>query len=182
MKLTNNIVDVRYLIQAGGVIAYPTEAVYGVGCSPFDKPAVERIWTIKNRSQEKGFIILIADWTQLTPLIAPISDVQLERVRASWPGPVTWIFPKSNMIPDWLSGQYDGIAIRMSAHPVAHALCQDGPIISTSANISGCDPARDLADLNRQFPQGIDAVLTGKLGGLKQPSMIFDVLSQKRLR
>ena len=182
MKIISQVSEARELLNAGGVIAYPTEAVYGLGCSPFNRHAVEKIWALKQRDKSKGFILLIADWSQLTPLIAPISDVLLEAVQATWPGPVTWIFPKSALIPDWLCGQYEGIAIRMSAHPIAHELCIDGPVISTSANISGCAPVVDMQELHEQFPQGIDAVLTGDLGGLSKPSAIYDVLSGTRLR
>lgn len=182
MKIISQVGEARELLDQGGVIAYPTEAVYGLGCSPFNQQAVEKIWTLKRRTKSKGFILLIADWTQLTPLIAPVSDLLLEAVRSTWPGPVTWVFPKSGIIPDWLSGQHDGIAIRMSAHPVAHQLCVDGPVVSTSANISGHDPVVDLLGLSEQFPQGLDAVLTGDLGGLSQPSAIYDVLTGIRLR
>ncbi len=73
----------------------------------------------------------------LFPLIEKVPDDALELVRATWPGPVTWVFPKSSRIPDYLSGVHAGIAIRMSKHPVAHALCKHGPIISTSANRAG---------------------------------------------
>lgn len=182
MKVISQVGDASELLKKGGIIAYPTEAVYGLGCSPFNQQAVEKLWALKHRSKNKGFILLIADWSQLTPLIAPVSDVLLEAVQATWPGPVTWVFPKSSIIPDWLSGQHDGIAIRMSAHPVAHGLSVDGPVVSTSANISGHEPALDLLALNEQFPQGIDAVVAGDLGGLSQPTAIYDVLSGKRLR
>lgn len=182
MKIINQVGDARESLQQGKVVAYPTEAVYGLGCDPFNQQAVEKILALKHREKRKGLILLIADWSQLIPLIAPISDSLLDPVRATWPGPVTWIFPKSDLIPDWVSGQHDGIAIRMSAHTIAHQLCVDGPVISTSANISGQDPAIDLAGLRLQFPQGIDAVLSGDLGGLNQPSKIFDVMTGTRLR
>lgn len=182
MKITSQVGDARECLKQGDIIAYPTEAVYGLGCSPFNQYAVEKILALKQRSKCKGLILLIADWSQLTPLIAPISDELLDRVRATWPGPVTWIFPKASHIPDWLTGEHDGIAIRMSAHPLAHQLCMDGPVVSTSANIHGQDPATDLSELRLQFPDGIDVVLTGDLGGLSQPSAIFDVRNGARLR
>lgn len=182
MKPISQVGEARELLKRGGVVAYPTEAVYGLGCDPFNQHAVEKIMALKSRSMSKGLILLIANWAQLTPLIAPVSDALLDAVRATWPGPVTWIFPKSRQIPDWLSGQHDGIAIRMTAHPIAHSLCVDGPVVSTSANISGDEPALDLQRLKEQFPQGIDGVLVGDLGGLSQPSAIYDVLSGTRLR
>lgn len=182
MNIINQVVDARELLKHGKIIAYPTEAVYGLGCSPFDQQAVNVLLALKHRPKSKGLILLIADWSQLIPLIAPISDELLVPVRAAWPGPVTWVFPKASTIPDWLSGEHDSIAIRMSAHPIAHQLCIDGPVVSTSANINGQEPAIDLPGLRLQFPQGIDAVVSGDLGGLNQPSAIFDVRTGVRLR
>ena len=182
MNIIHDLGEARALLKKGSIIAYPTEAVYGLGCCAFKERSVEKILSLKQRAKSKGLILLIADWSQLMLLIAPMSDALLEPVRATWPGPVTWVFPKSSIVPDWVSGEHDGVAIRMSAHPVARALCADGPVVSTSANITGQDPAVDLPGLMRQFPEGIDAVLTGELGGLNQPSAIFDVRTGVRLR
>lgn len=182
MKIIHKVSDAHDFLKNGKVIAYPTEAVYGLGCSAFDQEAVQAILALKQRPMHKGLILLIADWLQLTPLIAAVSPELMDPVRASWPGPVTWVFPKADNIPNWLSGEHDGIAIRMTAHPLARALCADGPVVSTSANINGQNPAMDLADLYLQFPRGIDAALIGDLGGLNQPSDIYDVRTGARLR
>lgn len=169
-------------LKQGKIIAYPTEAVYGLGCDPFNREAVEKLLTLKQRSSSKGLIILISTWQQLPELIQPISTELLAPVQASWPGPVTWIFPKSQAIPAWISGESTGVAIRMSAHPIAQLLCSDMPIVSTSANVSSIAPARSIEDLLLQFPQGIDAIVEGELGGAMQPSAIYEVESGKRLR
>ncbi|WP_133128291.1 L-threonylcarbamoyladenylate synthase [Legionella nagasakiensis] len=182
MKIINQLKTARKLLSQGKIIAYPTEAVYGLGCDPFNQLAVERLLALKQRSVNKGLIVLIADWTQLEPLVGFVPDTLLMNVRKSWPGPVTWVFPKSNLIPDWLCGDHDTIAIRMSAHPVARQLCLASPVVSTSANVSGQLPARHLKSLSLQFPEGVDALLTGELGGENQPSAIFEVLSGQRLR
>lgn len=182
MNIISQPGDARKLLKEGKIVAYPTEAVYGLGCSPFNQQAVAALLALKQRSMHKGLILLIADWSQLTPLVAPLPEELLAPVRATWPGPVTWIFPPASTIPVWLTGQHDGIAVRMSAHPIAHQLCLDGPVVSTSANISGHDSVRDLSELRAQFPEGIDAVLAGDLGGLSQPSTIFDVRTGVRLR
>lgn len=182
MKIITQVDEACLLLTHGKVVAYPTEAVYGLGCDPFNKGAVEKIIALKHRSMDKGFIILIADWSQLIPLIGPVSDSLLDSVRESWPGPVTWVFPRAATIPDWLCGQHDSIAIRMSAHPIARQLCADAPVLSTSANLSNHAPAFDLAQLREQFPTGIDALLAGDLGGASQPSAIYDVRSGQRLR
>ncbi len=170
------------ILQRGGILAYPTEAVYGLGCDPFNQAAVESICALKGRETNKGFIVLIADWTQLFSLIAPISDEQLALVRATWPGFVTWIFPRAPSLPKWICGEHDSIAIRMSAHPIAQELTAASPVISTSANRSGRPPVATTEQLVQQFPEGIDALVRGALGGFKQPSPIYDVRSGKQLR
>ncbi len=182
MKVVSQISDGRADITQGKIIAYPTEAVYGLGCDPFNQQAVEALLALKQRPQSNGFILLIADWSQLTPLISAVSEKQLEAVRATWPGPVTWVFPKAPSMPAWLTGSHDGIAVRMSAHPVARALCAEGPVISTSANIHGQMPAMNIHALQSQFPVGIDAVLLGDLGGMAGPCGIYDVCSGACLR
>lgn len=175
MKLLTTLDEAWHLLGIGKIIAYPTEAVYGLGCDPFNQKAVENLLALKQRPETKGLIILISDWAQLDALIAPISDASLIPVRASWPGPTTWVFPKSSLVPQWVSGAFDSIAIRMSAHPLANQLSQRGPVISTSANISGLDPAKDVNQLFSQFPSGIDAVLQGELGTQLSPCAIYDV-------
>jgi len=182
MKIISQIMEARHLINQGGIIAYPTEAVYGLGCDPFNQQAVKRILAIKQRPFSKGLIVLIADWSQLELLVSHIESDLLVKVKETWPGAVTWVFPKAKTVHQYLSGEQDSIAIRMSAHPIARVLCADGPIVSTSANISGHNPAMDIAELMRQFPQGIDACLSGDLGGANQPSSIYDVLNGQRLR
>jgi len=182
MKIITQFDEARQLLNQGKILAYPTEAVYGLGCDPFNEKAVETLLALKKRERRKGLIVLIADWSQLAPLIGSIPLDKLDAVRDNWPGPVTYIFPKAAIIPDWLCGNHSTVAIRMSAHPVARALCKNGPIISTSANLSGYPPVVDEVSLCGAFPVGIDALMAGSLGGLKQPSVIYDVLNGERLR
>lgn len=182
MKILNTVEEARHYLQCGSVIAYPTEAMYGLGCDPFNQQAVETILTLKHRQRRQGMILLIANWEQLFPLIDHIPEAALAAVRASWPGPVTWLFPKSLLIPEWISGEHNSVAIRMSAHPLVQQLCAHHPIVSTSANISGQEPARDITGLRNQFMENVDAVLQGNLGTETKPSSIYDVLSGKQLR
>lgn len=181
-QLKDHLKEARLAIQQGQVIAYPTEAVYGLGCDPFNALAVHRVIELKQRSVTQGVIVLISTWEQLFTLIAPVSEEHLERVQQTWPGPVTWIFPKSSKVPVWVCGDHPSIAIRMTAHPIARALCGEGPLISTSANIHGQPPARSVMQLTSQFPQGIDMIVPGELGGASKPSAIYDVLTAQRLR
>lgn len=182
MKIIQHVEEARQGLLEGHIIAHPTEAVYGLGCDPFNKAAVERLLILKQRSMNKGLILLISDWAQLEALISPVSEQLLAPVRATWPGFVTWLFPKSALIPHWLSGDHPSIAIRMTAHPVARALCADGPVVSTSANVSGQTPIVDLAECRLQFPTGINGFLVGELGGAKEPSAIYSLVSGKQLR
>ena len=182
MNLIKSIHEARQLLDDGHIIAYPTEAVYGLGCNPFNQTAVQKLLQLKNRSVAKGLIILISDWMQLWPLIGDVPDAALEAVKKTWPGPRTWIFPKSDVVPSWLTGSHHGIAIRMTAHVIARALCVDGPIVSTSANLSGGEPMRDMNALKALFPEGVSGVLAGDLGQACGVSEIYNVLDGAQIR
>lgn len=184
MQLIKHIKQACALLDAGKVIAYPTEAVYGLGCDAFNQQAVLRILNLKKRPKEKGLIVLIADWEQLWPLIDEnkVPKVRFEALKKSWPGPVTWVFPKASTVPDWITGAHEGIAIRMTAHPVARALCQNGPIISTSANLAGEEPVREIQDLDEIFPDGVVGVLEGALGNQMTVSPMYNILDGALLR
>lgn len=182
LVITNKLDEAQTCLCQGKLLAYPTEAVYGLGCDPFNQQAVLALLALKQRSLSKGLILLISNWSQLSPLIAEVPASLLAPVQESWPGPVTWLFPKGACIPEWLCGEHDSIAIRMTAHPIARALCLKAPLISTSANISGHLPARDVAGVCEQFPEGIDVIFDGPVGGASAPSCIYDVRSGERLR
>src|SRR3990167_4516311 len=130
---------VTKVLQQQGVIAYPTEAVYGLGCDPFSELAVKKILKLKKRDINKGLILIASNWKQIENLIQPIPDEKLSQVMQTWPGPVTWLFPASDEVPRWISGAHSTIALRITAHPIAKALCEkwNGPIVSTSANKEG---------------------------------------------
>lgn len=182
IRRLNTVQQALDSIQSGHIIAYPTEAVYGLGCDPFNLDVVDKLLALKGRPHSKGLIVLIAHWSQLFPLIGDIPLSRLDAVQSTWPGPTTWVFPKSSQIPAWLSGERDTLAIRMTAHPLAKALCELGPIVSTSANRQSEMPARTIQELDRVFPVGLDGVLTGDLGSESQTSAIYDVLTGQRLR
>lgn len=162
----------------GNVIAYPTEAVFGLGCDPECEQAVHHILALKNRPIEKGLILIAANFEQFSPYIdlTKITLVQQQLMLNSWPGPVTWIVPKNNNTPYFLTGQFDSIAIRVTDHPIVQKLCQlfDKPIISTSANISGQAPARTMAEVETQFGQKLP-ILQGEIGKRINPSEIRDI-------
>jgi len=169
-------------LKLGKIIIYPTEAVYGLGCDPFNKTAVEALLSLKSREQNQGLILLIADWTDLWPLVSPLDESLIQRLKATWPGHTTWIMPKSEKIPIWISGEHQSVAIRMTAHPIAHALCKLGPVVSTSANISKNTPIKNIESLLQAFPHGVHGVVSGALGEQEAPSAIYDLQSGIQLR
>lgn len=163
-------------LRCGGVIAYPTEAVYGLGCDPLNPDAVLRLLNLKRRPMDKGLILVAADFAQLQPYLLPLAATLAQQVRASWPGPVTWLLPVPPQVPVWLRGRHDSLAVRVSAHPVVRALCTafGGPIVSTSANPTGQRPARDPLTVRRLFAGSVDCILHAPLGGLGRPTEIRD--------
>jgi L-threonylcarbamoyladenylate synthase len=169
-------------IKTGQILAYPTEAVYGLGCDPFNQKAVERLLALKQRSAQRGLIVLIADWPQLFSLIGDVPVSRLEVIKETWPGPVTWVFPKSENIPEWVCGTHNSIAIRMTAHPTAQKLCQLGPIVSTSANLHGQKPALSLGEVEKAFPTGLDGIVLGDLGTETRPTVMYDALTNHQIR
>jgi len=173
---------VRTLNQ-GGVIAYPTEAVFGLGCLPEDAYSVARILALKGRSVRKGLILVAASPEQFDAYVDyPDNDLR-QKVSASWPGAVTWVLPATANVPGWISGYKDTVAVRVSAHPVVQALCKEaGVIVSTSANPARKTPATNAFKVRSYFGDEIDYILPGNTGGKKLPTEIRDAISGKVLR
>jgi L-threonylcarbamoyladenylate synthase len=171
-------------VKSGGVIAYPTEAVYGLGCDPLEHAAVRRIFALKQRDQAKGLILIASDISQLMPFIAELSTDILAKLKASWPGPVTWVVPAAPSLPFWLSGGRSTLAVRVTAHPIASALCESAgmALVSTSANRSGRPPARTALAVRTQLGDGVDEIVAGPVGGLNKPTEIREALTGKVLR
>ena len=173
-------------LRLGGVIACPTEAVWGLGCDPFDEAAVMRLLAIKQREVGKGLLLVAADVAQLDGLVDwdALPAGSREAVLASWPGPHTWVLPATARVPRWITGDHDGVAARVSAHPGVVALCRafGGPLVSTSANAAGEPPARSEAELTPALRAAVDAVLPGATGGLARPTPIRDARSGTALR
>lgn len=167
------------------VIAYPTEAVFGVGCDPDSGLAVTRLLELKQRPVEKGLILIAADFDQLKPYIdvAALSEDQLSSVFASWPGPVTFVFPALPSTPKWLTGRFDSLAVRVTNHPLVKELClaYGKPLVSTSANLTGLPPCRTAQEVQQQFGESFP-VLMGDTGGRLNPSEIRDALTGELFR
>lgn len=186
MTARSDIARAAVLLRRGGVLAYPTEGVWGLGCDPRDEAATLRLLALKQRDVDKGLILVAAAEAQLAPYIdmAALDAAQCDAVRASWPGPHTWIVPAASGAPPWITGAHAGIAVRVSAHPGVQALCRafGGALVSTSANRAG-EPAPRVADeLDPAVLAGVDGVLEGETGGLERPSSIRDARTGAALR
>ena len=162
-----------HAVNSNGVIAYPTEAVFGLGCSPWNREALLKLVQLKRRKLDKGFIIIAANLVQLESLVNFDKVNSLQEILASWPGPVTWILPAREQVPSTLRGRNDGLAVRVSAHPLVQELCRTcGPLVSTSANISNTRPARSQQQVRNYFQDKLNYILPGKLGSESRPSEI----------
>lgn len=170
------------VLRAGGVIAYPTEGVFGLGCLPADHEAVQRLLRIKKRDPAKGLILIAANAAQLEGWLSPESDSQIPDPDPKQP--VTWIVPAGDAVSPDIRGNNPGIAARITTHPVARAICAEvgSPIVSTSANLSGQPVAATAAELHRQFETLVDYIVPGECGPSSGPSEIRVLASGKVLR
>lgn len=170
----------------GGIIAYPTEAVFGLGCDPDNKEAVEKLLKLKNRPMSKGLILLAANYSQLLPYIDDNKIPQDKRssILSRWPNGITQLLPINVNLPHYLHGQFDTIAVRVTSQSDVVALCNETnkPIVSTSANFSGGIPAKTWQEAEKTFGQKVDYIIKGKTLGFSQPSIILDGLTGEVLR
>ncbi|MBN1379245.1 MAG: threonylcarbamoyl-AMP synthase [Gammaproteobacteria bacterium] len=180
----NTLEQAVALLREGGVIAYPTETVFGLGCDPDNEAAVLRLLHLKQRAVEKGLILIAATVDQFEKYIDANTFDQYPHVLNSWPGANTWLVPCKVSTPRWLCGQFDTLAVRVIDHPVATKLCKlfAAPIVSTSANVSGLAPAMNAAEVRKQFPTDLDYILEGSVGKSGSPSAIRDARTQQQIR
>lgn len=180
------IADAAAALKLGRILAYPTEAVWGLGCDPFDETAVMHLLAIKQRPVDKGLILIAGALAQFDGLLDwdALPTDRSEAVFASWPGPHTWVVPATGRVPHWITGAHDGVAVRVSAHPAVVALCAafGGPLVSTSANRSGEPPVFRREQLDPALLAAIDGVCAGETGGLSSPTAIRDARSGAQLR
>lgn len=171
-------------VRSGGIIAYPTEAVFGLGCDPACEAAVERLLKLKQRSPGKGLILVASDWNQLRIWTASVSRAQKQQLFRTWPGPVTWLLPAAQHCPEWLTGKHSTLAVRVSAHPTIQQLCRTlgHALVSTSANRSNQAPARSTLETRLRFGHDLDYLLAGSVGNQHRPTEIRDLASGNTVR
>ena len=176
--------SVVHALHAGGVIACPTEAVWGLSCDPASRLAVAKLLLLKNRPVEKGLILIASRQAQLNFLLEGLPEDKREALNATWPGPATWLVPHRDRVPQWISGEHETVAVRVSDHPVVGALCDawDGPLVSTSANPGGAQPAMAAFQVRRYFGNRLDGLMPGELGAQRRPTTIRDLTSGRVIR
>lgn len=177
------IYQAKHILRASGVIAYPTETVWGLGCDPFDQSALERVIQIKRRDAHKGLILVAANIEQFDFLLHNLDEADRQKMADSWPGAVTWLVPHQNRVLPLVHGQFDTVAIRVSSHPMVQSLCEEfgGPIVSTSANFSGKPTVRSAVQARAVLGPYLDYILQGPVLG-NAPSRIIDLRSGTVIR
>ena len=169
------------VLLGGGIIAYPTEGVFGLGCMPDDMNAFVNLLRIKNRDPAKGLILIASNESQLRDWLADDAG-QLPDPEPSQP--MTWIAPASDRVASLVRGDHETIAVRLTTNPVAAAICSavDSPIVSTSANLSGQGVVRNRLVLRRKFGACVDYIVPGECGPTSGPSEIRELATGKTLR
>jgi L-threonylcarbamoyladenylate synthase len=159
--------------KCGGLIAYPTESCYGLGCDPDNRRAVLRLLKLKRRPQHKGLILIASNYHQVARFIKPLTPDEQRQLMEGGTQAITYLMPAKPSAPRWLRGAHDTLAIRMTAHPIARQLCHslNSALVSTSANRSGQRPAKTYSQCQRLFGRDV-WVLPGRVGKRKKPSTI----------
>tara|TARA_A100001011_G_scaffold366571_1_gene419238 strand:- start:855 stop:1403 length:549 start_codon:yes stop_codon:yes gene_type:complete len=181
--IITEVKDVICHLKSGEVIGYPTEAVYGIGCDPWNQSSVEKIAKIKGRKKRQTFLMVASSIDQLTDLI-DISRLS-SQVKSSWPGHTTWLIKAKENVPYWLQDeQTNKVGVRISNHPLVRELCSEygKPIISTSANISGKEEIKNQQEFIRTFSSNINYLVDGDLGDYDKASMIIDMETNRKIR
>ena len=175
----------RAHLRQGGLIAYPTESSYGLGCLPDYAPALRKVIALKKRPQHKGLIVIAADFSQLQPLLAPLTTTEITAITQQWPAPRTLLLPvrRRQVLPALRGRGRQTLAVRIPDLATARFLCRavGRPLVSTSCNRAGKKVCRTEREVRHQFGRRV-MILSGRTGGRKQPSQIVDWVSGKRLR
>lgn len=158
-RLISRVVD---LLKNGGIIAYPTDTTYGVGCSIFNKRGIERIYLLKKREKKKPFSFICSDISDVTRY-AKVSNYAFKILKRYLPGPYTFVLPATNIVPDLLVTKQKSVGIRIPSNKICLEITRNlgHPIITTSANISGEDPIGDPEKVEKELGKNLDLVING---------------------
>lgn len=175
-------------LKQGGVVAYPTESCYGLGCAPDSYRGIQKILRLKKRPQHKGLIVIAAHVSQLeNRLIQPLATLPapvVAQTQRYWPGSYTLLLPKQKKTLPILTGKQLAIAVRVTANRMAQQVCHQAQsaLVSTSANRSGKRAIKTYRECVRQFGATGIKILRGQTGRAKKPSTIIDPFSGQKLR
>lgn len=158
--------------------------MFGLGCDPANEWAVRNLLALKGRQQTQGLVLIASSFAQLETWVSNTEEVLLEKAMKTWPGPVTWLFPRASSVPDYVAGDHDTIAVRVTAHQPSSELCEafGSALISTSANPATRPPARSAMEVEDYFGDRIAGILAGPLGDGSKPSEIRDLVSGSIIR
>ena len=175
----NNILVASRIVRKGGLVVYPTETVYGLGCDPFNIEAVKRVFKVKGE-RRKPLPILASNINHVEK-IAYISKEGKKIAKNFWPGPLTLVFPKKLVLPDIVTCNLDSVGVRIPKHDVALQLINssDGLLIGTSANRTGEKPPRTVQEATQRLKEEVDVILDGGPTTLGKPSTVADLTSKK---
>ncbi len=184
LDIRKQLLKANTAVADGGVIAYPTESCFGLGCYPKDSQAVKKILRLKHRPASKGLILIGCDFAQLQPYIKKLPDYLIEKMLASWPAAVSWLVPAAPWVPKWLTGDSDKIVVRVPDHKFARELCRscDYALVSTSANRSGQKACRTTTQVKKIFSKEVDYIVDLSCGKAIKPSTIIDVETDRIIR
>ncbi len=173
-EIGNSIEKAVLAIKHGGTVVYPTEGVFGFGCDFNNEQSVHKILQLKQRDVAKGLVLIASHIQHIMPLIKPTNRMDLARALKTWPGHHTWVFPKTQLTPSWISGNFDSVAVRVSKHPAVKQLCDslNSALVSTSANLAGQTTPSTLVEQAELWGDQVDYYLDLPLGGSKHPSSI----------
>ncbi len=163
-------------LQTGGIIAYPTESVFGLGCDASNLKAIERLLSIKQRSYKKGFIVLVSDIRYALPLLSPLSSVQIDKIDQTSVRATTWLINKRSDLSPLLVGEHQKLAVRVTDNPIAKKLCElfAKPIISTSCNLNAKSTSSHVSYIRNKMILKVDQIVSGRCSG-QPPSQIIDL-------
>lgn len=183
-QYNTQFVSAMRALETGGVIAYPTEAVWGLGCDPLDALAIEELLCLKSRPVEKGVILVGGCMSDFDFLLHDLAPKLYKTLELSWPGHNTWLVPHKNRVSPLVHGAHDTVAIRVSTHPLIKAITETfgGPIVSTSANPAGKPPAKSSIKARNYFLKSGISFMPGSIADKQRASIIRHLISGKVVR
>ena len=177
-----NIEEAVNVLKKGGIVVYPTETVYGIGCDPFNRIAYERVQHLKGRTK-KQMLLLACSLSQVEQFTGRLANIPRRLAHEFWPGPLTMVIKPRNEMPEYLYGDSGGVAFRITSHPIAAAISKNFgyPMTSTSANITGKPPVETYEEALNMFGKDVSIVIENNIPLNGTPSTVIDLTSGKPL-